>query len=356
MYAVIMAGGVGKRFWPRSRKEKPKQFLSILDSKTMIQETVSRLYPVIPKNKIYYLLNPQQKPQLVKQIPKIKNENIILEPFGKNTAPCIGLAAIHLKHFDPDAVMVVLPSDHIIKDKKTFQKALKIGKEIAQDSNGLVTIGITPDRPSTGYGYIQHAEKVSKINGISVFKVKTFAEKPNKETALLFLESGDFVWNSGMFIWKASTILQEIKNHIPELYIGLEKLANYIGKKIYQQQLEKFYKQIRSISIDYGVMEKAENVFVIKCDFGWNDIGSWDEVYKLSTKDKKGNAIIGKGIAFESKNCFIHSDDELVAVVDMENIVVVKAENAILICPRDKTQRVKELVETIQRKKMNDYL
>ena len=356
MYAMIMAGGIGTRFWPRSRREKPKQFLSIDDSKTMIQATVNRLSPLIPKNKIFYILNAQQKPQLVKQIKNIPEENIIVEPFGKNTAPCIGLAALHLNHIDPDGVMVVLPSDHIIKDKSRFQAVLKIGHDIALETNGLITLGITPDHPATGYGYIQHSDMVCQKKGVSVYKVKTFAEKPNQETAELFLKSGDFVWNSGMFIWKVSSILQEIRNHIPELYSGLEKLEKSIGKDNYSQQLEKFYRQIRSISIDYGVMEKAQNVYVIKCDIGWNDIGSWNEVYKLTSRDKVGNAIIGTGVAINSKNCFIHSDDDLIAVIGMNDVIVVKSENAILVCPRQKDQDVKDIVDFLKRKKMNDYL
>ncbi len=356
MYAIILAGGIGTRFWPRSRREKPKQFLSIFDSKTMIQETVNRLSPLIPENKIFYILNAQQKPQLVKQIKNIPEENIIVEPFGKNTAPCIGLAALHLNQIDPDGVMVVLPSDHIIREKNRFQKALKIGHDVALETNGLVTLGITPDQPATGYGYIQHSDRICQKKGISVYRVKTFAEKPNQETAELFLKSGDFVWNSGMFIWKVSSILQEIRNHIPELYSGLEQLEKSIGKDNYSQQVEKIYRQIRSISIDYGVMEKAQNVFVIKCDLGWNDIGSWNEVYKLSSKDKEGNAIVGTGVALGSKNCFIHSDEDLIAVLGMSDVMVVKSENAILVCPREKDQDVKDIVDYLKRKKMNDHL
>ncbi len=357
MDALIMAGGVGTRFWPRSRQQKPKQFLSILNSKTMIQDTVERLSPLIEKRDIYYILNAQQKPELLEQIPDLQDENIILEPFGKNTAPCIGLAAIHLRQKDPDSLMVVLPADHIIRDVEQFHYVLKAGEEIALQQDALVTIGITPDRPATGYGYIQHSKMVSQLNNISVYEVKTFAEKPNKATALRFLESGDFVWNSGMFIWKASSILNEIKNHIPELYSGLEKLTGHIGKDSYRKQLEKLYRQIRSISIDYGVMEKAKNVRVIKCNIGWNDIGSWDEVFKLMPKDKYGNAITGKGLAFDSKNCLLHSGDhDLVAVIGIDDLVVVKSDNAILICPRQKAQEVKELVELLKRKEMNEYI
>jgi len=356
MYAVIMAGGTGTRFWPRSREEKPKQFLSILDSKTLIQMTIERLTPLIDKKHIFLVMNPQQQTQLLAQLPDFIPEQIILEPFGKNTAPCIGLAAIHLQVLHPDSVMVVLPSDHIIRDVKTFHQALQIGEEMAIKSDAMITIGITPNRPATGYGYIQHSEKALHSDGISVYKVKTFAEKPIFETAKLFLKSGDFLWNSGIFIWKTATILREIRSHLPELYIGLEKLQKTIGKVNYPKQLERFYRQIRSISIDYGVMEDAQNVYVIKCDLGWNDVGSWDEVYKLSEKDKNGNAIIGNGMIVDGEDNLIYSKDDLVAVLGVKDMVVVKSENAILVCPRERAQDVKDLVDMLKRKNMNEYL
>ena len=356
MYAVIMAGGVGTRFWPRSRQKRPKQFLSIFDSRTLVQATVNRLSPLIPKEKTFFVLNPQQKALLQEQLPDIPEQNIILEPFGKNTAPCIGLAAIHLSTIDADAVMAVLPSDHLIRDEETFRSALKIAGQIAEERNALVTIGITPGRPATGYGYVQHNEKVLEKDGISVHKVKTFAEKPNYETAVRFLESGDFLWNSGMFIWKVSTILQELQTHLPEMHSGLMQLREFIGTDRYEKELEKFYRQIRSISIDYGVMEKAQNVYVVKCDFGWNDVGSWEEVYKLAEKDKHGNAIAGNGLAIASKNSYVYSDNELVALLGVEDLIVVKADNAILVCHRDKAQEVKDLVEYLKRKDMGKYL
>ena len=356
MYAVIMAGGVGTRFWPRSRQKRPKQFLSIFDSRTLIQATVDRLKPLIPQDQIYFVLNPQQKQLLLEQLPETPEENIILEPFGKNTAPCIGLAAVHLVRRDPEAVMAVLPSDHVIRDEETFRSALRIAEQVAAEKDALVTIGIKPDRPATGYGYIQHNEKVFEEDGISVHKVKTFAEKPNYGTAVRFLQSGDFLWNSGMFIWKASTILRELQIHLPEMHAGLMHLKEFIGTGQYGEELEKFYRQIRSISIDYGVMEKARNVYVVKCDFGWNDVGSWDEVYKLSPKDKNGNALVGEAIAFSSKNNYVHTDDGFVALLGVEDLIVVKSDNAILVCHRDRAQEVKDLVEHLKRKNLDKYL
>ena len=356
MYAVIMAGGVGTRFWPRSRQKRPKQFLSIFDSRTMVQATVDRLSPLIPREKTYFVLNPQQKAILQEQLPEIPEQNIILEPFGKNTAPCIGLAAIHLSRIDPDAIMAVLPSDHLIQNEEVFREALQVAGQIAAEKDALVTIGITPDRPATGYGYVQHNEKVMEKNGISVHRVKTFAEKPNYETAVRFLQSGDFLWNSGMFIWKVSTILRELQTHLPEMHSGLMHLQKFIGTERYERELSKFYRQIRSISIDYGVMEKAQNVYVVKCDFGWNDVGSWEEVYKLAEKDRNGNAIVGNGLAMGSKNSYIYSDNELIALLGVEDLIVVKADNAILVCHRDRAQEVKDLVEYLKRKEMDNYL
>lgn len=356
MYAVIMAGGTGTRFWPRSRERKPKQFLAIFGNKTLIQLTVDRIRPIIPDQNILFVLNPQQKPLLLEQFPQLTEENIILEPFGKNTAPAIGLAAVHLLARDENAVMVALPADHIILKEQVFRKALQIGAKIASEHDGLITIGITPDRPATGYGYIQHNEKIYEEDGIPVHKVKTFAEKPNYETAVRFLRSGDFLWNSGMFIWRASVILDEIRKYLPEMYTGLMQLREVIGTDRYAAELETFYRQIRSISIDYGVMEKAQKVFVIKCDLGWSDVGSWDEVYKLSDKDKQGNAITGNGLVLKSKNCYVFSEDDLVALVGVENLIVVKSDNAILVCSQEHAQDIRELVDYLKRKNMQDYL
>ena len=356
MFIVIMAGGSGKRFWPKSKEAKPKQFLPILDSKTMIQSTVERLIPLVDSDDIYYVLNYQQKDVLLEQISNIPDKNIILEPTGKNTAPCIGLAAIHLKQKNPDDVMIVLPADHFIKDEERFRESLLIAEKIAIEYDSLVTLGIKPDYPATGYGYIQCNEKIKEVSGVSIYKVKTFAEKPQYETAKQFLQSGDFLWNSGIFIWKVSTILKVIQNLLPELYSSMEKLETHINSNNYYTHLEKIYRQIRSFSIDYGVMEYAKNVSVLKCEFGWNDVGSWDEVYNLSPKDKNGNTIIENGLTMDCKNCYIDSDSDLIAVLGVDDLVVVKSENSILICKKDKTQDVKELVDKIKRKELDQYL
>ncbi|OQX59588.1 mannose-1-phosphate guanylyltransferase [candidate division KSB1 bacterium] len=356
MFAVIMAGGVGTRFWPHSREKKPKQFLRIFDQRTLIQQTYDRLLPVIPNERIYFVLNTNQKAELLRQIPQAEEENIIIEPFGKNTAPCIGLAALHIQRQDPEAIMVVLPADHLIRNIATFQKVLRVGEKFLQQQDYLVTIGVTPDRPATGYGYIQFSEPIAEIDGIPIYRVKTFAEKPTLDTAQRFLRSGDFVWNSGMFIWKAKIILEEIEEFLPEFYDGLMEIENHIGQPTYWEVVETVYRQIRSISIDYGVMEKSRRVCVIKSDLGWSDVGSWDEVHKLVDKDKNGNGIVGEALVKDSRECLIFSTDKFIAALGVENLIITESEDAILVCHKDQAQNVRELVELLKRKKLKNLI
>ncbi len=356
MYAVIMAGGIGTRFWPRSRVKRPKQLLNIFDNHTMIQATVRRLDQVISHNNIFVVTTKPQQDEIKRQLPFLKSHNLIIEPKGKNTAPCIGLAAIILKQKDPDAIMVVLPADHRIEKERLFQEALIVAESLAKKDDCLVTLGINPTYPSTGYGYIQKNEHLATINGIESYKVKTFAEKPDKTTAERFLKSGDFFWNSGMFIWKASTILTEIERSLPELYDGLMEIQQALGTKSEKEIINKVYCQIRSISIDYGVMENANNVIVLKGDFDWNDLGSWEEVYKISTKDEHKNVVIGNHFLIDSKGCFIDAPKKFIAAVGIENLIVVETDDALLLCPRSKAQDVKELVDAMNRKNLDLYL
>lgn len=352
-YAVIMAGGVGSRFWPRSREKTPKQLLKIFGENTMIQDTVSRISKLIEPENIFIITNRIQKDEVKKQLVNIPAQNIIVEPFGKNTAACIGLASIIIHNFQPDAVTVVLPADHIIRDEPAFIKTISKAIDFAYRSKGLVTIGIQPTRPETGYGYIQREEEEVEEN---IFKVKTFAEKPNYQTAEKFLASGDFVWNSGMFIWRVDVILEEIKNYMPDLYEGLEKLQKSLLKNDFQKQLELVYGMLRSISIDYGVMEKSKRVYVVRSTFGWSDVGSWEEVYQLSHKDDNGNSIHGLCFLDDVKNSYIHSEKKFTAVVGIENIIVINTEDALLIASRTHSQDVKKVVDYLKLKKMNDYL
>lgn len=356
MLALIMAGGLGTRFWPKSRRNHPKQLLNIFGEKTLIQNTVARLHGVMPHENVFVVSTQDQQEEIKKQLTTIPDENYIIEPKGKSTAPCIGLSALFMERLNPDAVMAVLPADHMIFNNELFHKTLRVGAKVAAKTDSLVTIGIEPDYPATGYGYIQFNQELEIIDDISLLKVKTFAEKPNLETAKRFLKSGDFLWNSGIFIWKIKTIMKEIEENLPHLYDGLLEIRQALDTPQQQETINRVYCQIRSISIDYGVMENAKDVKVLNGKFGWNDLGSWDEVYKLHEKDQNGNVLIGKHIIKDGKGCFIDAPDKCVAIVGMKNLVVVDTDDAILICPRDRAQDVKDVVEVAKRKKMNQYL
>ena len=314
--AVIMAGGVGTRFWPRSREKSPKQLLEIVGKGTMIQNTLKRLEGVVRNQDVFVITNRLQRTQVIRQLPTVPEENIIDEPVGRNTAPCIGLAALHVSRLDPGAVMIVLPADHVIADVAEFHRVLNVALGTAADSKSLLTIGIQPTHPETGYGYIQIFNDEGAHNPYfsrGVLKVKTFAEKPNLQTAERFLASGDFLWNSGMFVWRVDAILEQIHHCLPDLHAELRKIDKTIDTPTYQSTLEKVYGVIRGISIDYGVMEKSERVFVIPGDFGWSDLGSWDEVFRQAGKDASGNSITGTVILRNTRNSYIYSPDKVVA-------------------------------------------
>jgi mannose-1-phosphate guanylyltransferase len=353
LYAVIMAGGVGSRFWPRSKKKLPKQLIKIFGDMTMIQATVDRLSGLIENENIFIITNEIQRPEVIKQLKNIPQENIIEEPFGRNTAACIGLASIIVKAKDPDAVTIVLPADHIIKEKDDYLNTIKNAAQFAYDSKGLVTIGINPTRPETGYGYIQiNDNEVAK----NIYKVYSFAEKPNYATALRFLESGDFLWNSGMFIWHVDAILDEIKNLMPDLYEGLLLIKDSLSKPNFKEVLTNVYGQLKKVSIDYGIMEKSSKVFLTKGMFTWSDVGSWEEVYQLSEKNKDGNALTGKVFTDMVVDSYIYSPDKLTAVIGLDNIIVINHEDTVLVCRRDKAQDVKEIVDFLKLNKMDEYL
>ncbi|MBI5475545.1 MAG: mannose-1-phosphate guanylyltransferase [Ignavibacteriales bacterium] len=359
VYAVIMAGGVGTRFWPRSREKSPKQLLEIVGKKSMIQNTVSRISDLIDPKNIMIVTNKIQKLSIAKQLPNVPEENIITEPIGRNTAPCIGLAGLFVRRMDPEAVMVVLPADHIMHDEEEFRRVLRLATWVAYESGKLVTVGIQPTRPETGYGYIQVVDEDDGKNPYfkkGVYKVKTFAEKPNAETAKVFLQSGDFLWNSGMFIWRVDTILKEIETHIPEMYAELMKIDEAIGHKNYDNIVETTYKIIRGISIDYGVMEKAKEVYVLKGNFGWSDVGSWDEVYRISGKDENGNSITGQAFLHNTKNSMVYAGSKIVATVGVQDLIIIATDDAVLVCKQGESQEVKEVVDYLRRKQKNDYL
>lgn len=353
LYAVIMAGGVGSRFWPRSKECKPKQLIRIFGDNTMIQDTVKRMEGLVEPKNIFVITNKVQKPRVIEQLPQLPQENIVDEPFGKNTAACIGLASVLIKAKNNEAVVLTLPSDHLIKDEDEFRKCLKNAAEFAYESKGLVTIGITPNRPETGYGYIQFDEK--EISG-NIYKVLTFAEKPNLATARRFIESGDFLWNAGIFIWRVDTILEEIKNFLPDLHEGLLEIESAIGTTDFEKQLVNVYGQLKSISIDYGVMEKAHNVYLTKADFYWNDVGSWEAVYEVAEKDEEGNALVGDVYTEKTFGSYVFSPKKFVATIGVENLIIIDTHEALLVCNRDNAQEVRQIVEYLKMNKRSELI
>ena len=351
IYAVIMAGGIGARFWPRSKIRKPKQLIRIFGENTMIQDTVKRLKGLVINENIYIITNKIQKMRVKEQLPQLPKENIIDEPFGKNTAACIGLASVLIRKKNPNAVTLILPSDHLIKDDEEFRNCLKGAAKFADKSNGLVTIGVTPTRPETGYGYIQFDDKeVSK----DIYKVLTFAEKPNLSTARRFVESGDFLWNAGIFIWKVETILNEMKTHLSDLYGGLSSLESHIGQPDFEKELVQVYGQLKSISIDYGVMEKSDKVYLTKADFYWNDVGNWEAVYEIAEKNDDGNAIVGDVYAANTFGSYIFSPKKFTAALGVSNMIIIDTNESLLICHRDNAQDVRQVVDYLKMNKRTE--
>lgn len=356
MYAVIMAGGKGARFWPRSREHKPKHLLDITGNRTIIQETVSRISSLIPPDRTLIITGAAHADELRRQLPEIPAENILVEPVGRNTAPCIGLAAIHIRRRAGDAVMAVLPSDHVIADDRVFLDTLAAAAEAAEREDALVTIGIKPTGPETGYGYIERGNPVGQIGGKLIYGVWSIREKPPLEQAMSFVEAGTFYWNSGMFIWKTSTILQAIETHLPDLHAGLLRLEAALGTEQYEVVLRDTYEETRSISIDYGVMEKADKVLVIPGNFAWSDVGSWDALWEFLEKDFAGNACRGEVIAVESADSLVYSPKKLVALVGVRDLIVVETDDALLICRRGDSQKVKSIVDILEEKNLKNYL
>lgn len=359
MYPVIMAGGSGTRFWPLSRRNRPKQFLRIGTERTLIEETVARLAPIAGSEGVYVVAGRHHAPRIRELLPQMPEAQLIIEPCARNTAPCIGLAAIHIRRRDPDAVMAVLPADHHIGDTAGFRTL--VAAAIARAADGvIVTLGIQPTRPETGYGYIhydpQSAEAVSvnaMVDGsvgnepVEVCTVRRFVEKPPRETACAYLADGSYLWNSGMFFFTASRILDDIARFLPDLHTALGRIDAAIDTPDYDAVLASEFAAIDGISIDYGVMERTEQVYVIRGDVGWNDVGHWAALADFADADDDGNVIEGRVIAVESGDNIVRAGERLVALVGVRDLVVVDTPDALLICPRDRAQDVRQIVERL---------
>ena len=351
-YAVIMAGGVGSRFWPSSRAATPKQLLDLTDAgMSMIAATVDRLQPDIPPARVIVVTGKITVDAVAKALPMIPKENILAEPVGRNTAPCIGWAAIHVMQRDPDGVLAVMPSDHLVAQKDVFLSSVKTAVKAAQ-GGAMVTFGIKPDRPETGFGYIELGDDNEQIKTVS-----RFVEKPDVATAKSYLAAGNFVWNSGIFFFKASTVLNEIERQMPTLMSGLNSIGKALAAGNEQDILNKVFPTLPAESIDYGVMEGAENISCLPVDFGWSDLGSWSAAYDMWGKDKDQNAVDGSTVIVESKGCLVRAPkDKLIALVNVEDLVIVDTGDALLICNRHQTQNVKKVVEQLKKESRKTLL
>lgn len=354
--AVIMAGGLGTRFWPKSRIDNPKQFLKIFEDITMIQATVRRISKIFSADKIYIVTNSEFAPRISKEIPEIRQENVLIEPFRRETAACVGLAAAKISITHPDEVMVVLPSDHYIGDEVEFSKTLQTAIELAEKKECLTTLGIKPTRPETGYGYIKIGERLSSHTDKPIYLVKEFTEKPDITLAREFYTRNDYFWNSGIFVWKANIILEHISSFLPHLFQGLMKIKAAIGTDKAETVLREEYSTFIPISIDYGIMEKASEVYVVLASFVWDDVGNWAALERIIKSDKEGNIIMGFHLGYDTKNCVVHNNDKFIATLGIENLIIVETEDAVLICNKSRAQEVKDLRELIKSKSLDKFL
>jgi len=345
-----MAGGVGSRFWPLSKQKYPKQFLDVLNTgKSLFQATYERFVQLCPKENIFIVANQDYESIIRSQIPDIKSDQILLEPMTRNTAPCVAYAAYKILQIDEKAIMVVAPSDHLILNEIKFIDTVIKAMEFASDKDVLVTLGITPNRPDTGYGYIQKNEEKKDE---AFYKVKTFTEKPNLELAKSFVESGEFLWNAGIFVWNVKSIIKAFDQILPDVAKSFESKNNMFFTPDEKNFIQKAYTTCPTISIDYGIMEKAHNVYVLPSDFGWSDIGTWNSIFEFLQKDENNNAIRGKYVFVRNaKNCIINvSDKKLLAVNNVENLIIVESDDIILVADKSKEQDIRHVVNEIKSK------
>jgi mannose-1-phosphate guanylyltransferase len=348
---ILIAGGKGERFWPKSVLEKPKQFQRILSSRTMIEETFSRVYPEVSADRIFTVAGERFIDVIVAQLPNLRRKNLIVEPIGKNTAAAIGLAAVYLLDAHRDEVMVVLSADHILNPKNEFLRAVEVAVEAAS-SGSLVTFGISPDRPAVEYGYIEVGKVRERIKGLDVYAVEKFHEKPSLECASEYVRSGRFLWNAGLFAFKISTFLDEMKIHMPRLYDGLMRIHGSIGTDREEAVKKEEFSRFESISVDYGIMEKAQNIACVKPAFVWDDVGSWGAVARHMEKDTNGNVSQGQVILIDTRDSIVLGDDEsLISLVGLSDVIVVKEGRKFLITHRSQDQRVKEVIHRIDHNK-----
>ena len=341
--ALVMAGGKGTRFWPLSTDEKPKQFLNLIGDKTMIQMTVDRITPIIPLERVFVCTIKQYVDLVKEQLPKLPDENIIVEPEGRNTAPCIALSAFIIRKYYKNANMLVLPSDHLIKDENEFRFTVSSAdKFVTENSSAILTLGMTPDRPETGYGYIKCGKKEMQVQMHDILKVDRFVEKPNKETALQYIQDKNYLWNGGMFVWNIDNIIDQIKLYSSDTYSALNRIDT-LDENNMQLFIDNNYKYTEATSIDYAVLEKSEDVYVIPSNFGWDDVGSWEAIDRYRQKDVMGNILVGNSKMLNAKNNLVISSTQDIVVDGLDDIYIIENDGKILVGRRSNVSNIKEL-------------
>jgi mannose-1-phosphate guanylyltransferase len=361
-HALILAGGRGTRFWPRSRLRTPKQLLNIVGRETMLEQTLARLRPLFPFPRMWVVTNAEQARAVRRIAPRLRAAQVLAEPVGRNTAAAIGLAAIHLAHRHGDAVMAVLPADHFIADAAGYRNVVRKALEVAARGPNLVTLGILPTRPETGYGYIERGGALAAPDDAGAFRVARFTEKPDQATAKQFLASGNFFWNAGMFFWRVSTYLNCLKTFLPATHAALERLAGNVGTSRYPGALRRIYPKLENISVDYAILEPATHagsnasVYALPADVGWSDIGSWAQVYELGAGAEGANVSAGAFYALDSTGNYVYSPEKFVAAIGVCGLVVVETPDALLICPRDRAQDVGKIVKWLEEQKHRELL
>lgn len=355
--ALILAGGTGEKFWPKSTSKLPKQFHHFIGDATMLENTFNRLLTIFDKKDIYVISNKEYFIPINNLLPNLPKANIILEPYGRNTAPALMMASILLiDKYSSDTVIAAFPSDHVISNAGEFQLSVENACQAAYRTDKIITIGIDPTRPETQYGYIQIKSKKEHVGDLKLFRSRTIAEKPDINTAKLFLESGDFLWNSGMFFSRMDSFENHVAEYLPFHHQKFAELKSYIGTGEFIEQQSIIYKQINSISLDYGILEKTKSVLVVEANFSWSDLVTWDELFRLSMKDGQGNFAHGEVVMMQTKDSMILAKDKMIAVSGLSGIIIVESDDAIFICPKGDTEKVQEIVDYMRRKQLNKFL
>jgi len=345
LFAVILAGGKGERFWPLSRVSSPKQLIPIVGKKSLLEQTIARITPLVPPERILVITSRLLEREVAKRLVAFRGIKVVGEPIGKNTAPAIGLASRLVSMTEPGATTLVLPSDHIVESKRDFLSDVKTAVRAAQ-SGKLVVFGICPDRPETGYGYMRSGKRLTSL-GTGVFEVERFIEKPDHETAVKLLRSRRHFWNSGMFVWRVDALLGGIRKHIPSLANLIDEFSSRPGERSFSRSLKRFYSSAEAVSIDYGLLEKSKSILMVRASFEWDDLGSWTSLERVLRKDRHGNVLSGETVQVDTRNCVLFSGSGIIATLGVENLIVVRTEGATLVCDKKKAQNIKRISELL---------